>query len=93
MNLPDAPIAHEGFFATHFFARSPYSQVAQRCGTILDTMRAHFTIWPDRDEASRCAAHTCRHCPLSFQQRKNALRPFCLTPSCRHCRLYREPGV
>jgi hypothetical protein len=20
MNLPDAPIAHEGFFATHFFA-------------------------------------------------------------------------
>ena len=22
MNLPDAPIAHEGFFATHFFAVS-----------------------------------------------------------------------
>ena len=22
MNLPDAPIAHEGFFATHFFTVS-----------------------------------------------------------------------
>jgi hypothetical protein len=22
MNLPDAPIAHEGFFATHFFSVS-----------------------------------------------------------------------
>jgi len=24
MNLPDAPIAHEGFFATHFFAVSDH---------------------------------------------------------------------
>ena len=27
MNLADAPIAHEGFFATHFFHRWPHGKI------------------------------------------------------------------
>ena len=27
MNLPDAPVAHEGFFATHFFTVSDQDKV------------------------------------------------------------------
>ena len=41
MNLPDAPIAHEGFFATHFFTVRDQERVGllrarQAVGTIHD---------------------------------------------------------
>ena len=47
MNLPDAPIAHEGFFATHFFhclkdslEWAPSLPLAERVG-----VRSHTRGW------------------------------------------------
>ncbi len=49
MNLPDAPIAHEGFFATHFFTvsdqdkRSPVAAIHQTRIVNIDCLRTDLS--------------------------------------------------